>query len=168
MQLNKTSKKKRRLVLKNKRFGRARRIVKKNIFKLPYGIANLYLNRSFTNIFITLTDIENNVIISRSSGQTIKAYEPNPEDPNATNYKLVHSKRPKVVPQAIEAIMKAISRYFKLYHIRKVHIILKIKFNVLFSYLLKELKFYGIQVLSFTISRPIAFNGVARKKMRRV
>lgn len=110
----------------------------------------------------------NNVIVSRSSGQSIKAHEPDPDDPNATNYKLVHSKRPKVVPQAIEAIMKMISKYFNLYRIRKVHIILKIKFNVLFSYLLKELNFYGIQVLGFTVLRRIAYNGVARKRTRRV
>lgn len=114
--------------------------------------AIIYLNKSYTNIFITLADLRRDVIISKSSG---------------SSEGISHSKRRKTVPQAIENILKGMSKYFKLYNIKFVKIVLKIKVNVLFYYLLKELTFYNIGVKGFSIRRPIAFNGTRGRKIRR-
>lgn len=124
---------------------------KKDHFFLPKATAKIYLNKSYTNIFITLADFKNKVIVYKSSGSS----------------GIRGSKRRKTVPQAIEVIMKKLSIYLKLYRIKQVVIILKIKINVYFYYLLKELTYYNINIKGFLISRPIAFNGVKGRKLRR-
>ena len=63
--------------------------------------------------------------------------------------------------------MKVLSRYLKLYSIKTVKIILKIKVNVSFHYLLKELAYYNIAVKGFSVRRPVAFNGIRGRKLRR-
>jgi ribosomal protein S11 len=40
--------------------------------------------------------------------------------------------------------------------------------NKFFYFLTKELAFYGITVVNFRIRRPVAFNGVRRRKLRRL
>lgn len=103
---------------------------KKMHFNLPNNLALLYLNKSYTNIFITLADMNRRVIIGKSSGSSTG---------------IPRSKRRKTVPQAVENIFVGLSRYLKLYDITKVIIILKIKMNVLFHYLIKELTYYMLR-----------------------
>jgi len=135
--------------LKKKHFIRG--LKKKNHFKFRNSTAKIYLNRSYTNIFITLTDYRNKVIICRTSGSSgIKG-----------------SKRRKRVPQAIEAIMKKLSVHLKLYKITKILIILKMRMNIYFRYLLKELTYYNITIAGYCVRRPKAFNGVKGRKLRR-
>jgi ribosomal protein S11 len=126
---------------------------KKDHFFLPNNTAKLYLNRSYTNIFITLTDMQDRVIICKSAGNS----EPTQ-----------HSKRYKIIPQAIETICEKLHFFFDLYSINKVLIVLKIKKNILFDYLLKELDYYFINVIGIQIRRTVAFNGVRSRKARRV
>lgn len=125
---------------------------RKNHFLIPEKTAIIYSNKSYTNIFITLTDLKRRVIISKSSGMSAG---------------ISHSKRRKIVPQAVEFITKDLYKYLKLYGIKIVRIILKIKVNVLFHYLLKELAYYNIMVKSFSIRRPVASNGTRGRKIRR-
>jgi len=125
---------------------------KKMHFHLPNNLALLYLNKSYTNIFITLADMKRRVIIGKSSGSSAG---------------IPRSKRRKIVPQAVENIFVGLSRYLKLYNIKKVIVILKIKMNVLFHYLIKELTYYNVKIRGFVVRRPIAFNGTRGRKLRR-
>ena len=87
--------------------------------------ARIVLKRSYTNIFITLMDLNDQVVICKSSGSSgIKG-----------------SKRAKNSPQAIEKIVASLHAYLKLYQIQSVDIILKMRKNVYFHYLLKELAY---------------------------
>jgi hypothetical protein len=72
------------------------------------------------------------------------------------------------VPQAVESIMKNLFQYLKLYKILNVEIILKIKINVFFHYLLKELTYYNVNITGYAVHRAIAFNGTKGRKLRRV
>jgi ribosomal protein S11 len=74
-------------------------------------IAKIYIKRTYTNIFITLTDINNKVIICKTSGSSDKIY----------------NKRKKKIAQAVEKIIFRIKKYFKLYNIMFLHLILKMK-----------------------------------------
>src|SRR5689334_3775617 len=87
---------------------------KKNIFffgKFLNKIGKIYIRRTFSNIFITLCDLKNKVITSESSGSS----------------DIYQNKRRKKIPQAIEKIIIKLNKFFKLYNISFLHVILKIK-----------------------------------------
>jgi ribosomal protein S11 len=128
------------------------KLKQKNHFVLSENTGKIYLNRSYTNIFITLTDLNDKVIICKTSGTS----------------GLVGSKRRKNVPQAIENIMKNLFSYLRLYKISNIEIVLKIKINIFFHYLLKELTYYNINIIGYTVHRAIAFNGTKGRKLRRI
>ena len=77
------------------------------------------------------------------------------------------SKRHKKVYQALETIVKALIKYLKLYKIKKVYLIFRMRLNRYTQTLIKELSFYGIKILGFRIHRFVAFNGVRGRKLRR-
>lgn len=114
--------------------------------------ARIYLRRTFSNIFITLTDWHHRTIVCKTSG----------------NSGVIGSKRRKKAPYAIENIIKELNVFFKLYKITEVYIILKMRINTFFYFLTKELAFYGINVKHFHVRRPIAFNGTRGRKLRRL
>lgn len=114
--------------------------------------AKLYLRRTFSNIFLTLTDLKNKVIICKTSGSSgIKG-----------------SKRRKKVPYALEVILKVMSSFFKLHKINAVQIVLKMRVNAFLYAVLRELSHYNITVVRFTVRRSIAFNGTKGRKLRRL
>lgn len=142
--------------IKKKVFPKYGKIIKKKHFFFKKGnlenTAKIYLNKSYTNIYVTLTDLHNKVIICKSSG----------------NSGIFGSKRRKIAYQAIELIIRKLSVYLKLYNIITVIIILKIKINPLLYFLLKELIYYNIIIKEISLRRPKAFNGVRGRKMRRI
>jgi ribosomal protein S11 len=128
---------------------------KKNHFffgNLKNKIANIYIKRSFTNIFITLCDLNNKVIICKTSGSS----------DSFTN------KRRKRISQAVEKIILKIKKTIKLYNIVKLHIILKMKIKSHVYTLINRLKYYGLIILSICSKRKMSHNGVKGRNIRRL
>lgn len=115
-------------------------------------IAKIYIKRTYTNIFITLTDINNKVIICKTSGSSDKVY----------------NKRKKKIAQAVEKIIFRIKKYFKLYNIMFLHLVLKMKVKAHVYTLLNKLHIYGIKVLSIKSKKLLAHNGVKGRNLRRL
>lgn len=114
--------------------------------------ARIYLRRTFSNIFITLTDLKHRTIVCKTSG----------------NSGVAASKRRKKAPYAIENIVKELNVYLKLYKISRVYLVLKMRVNTFFYFLTKELAFYGINIINFRVRRSVAFNGTRGRKLRRL
>jgi ribosomal protein S11 len=123
-----------------------------NLGKLNNRICYIYIRRTFSNIFITLCDLNKKVIICQTSG-TSDIYE---------------NKRRKRIAQAVEKIMFKINKYFKLYKIKAVFIILKMKIKSHVYTLIKKLMYYNIVILGITFKRSIAHNGVKGRNVRRL
>ena len=95
--------------------------------------AKLYLRKTWSNIFITLTDLRNKVIICKTSG----------------NCNISHSKRRKKIAMAIETIIKYLyDESISLFNIKNIEIILKMRVRSHLYTLLKRLKYYKINILS--------------------
>jgi len=114
--------------------------------------ARIYLRKTFSNIFVTLTDLHHRTIVCKTSG----------------NSGIMGSKRRKKVPYAIENIVKELNQFLKLYKITRIFLVLKMRINKFFYFLTRELAFYGISIINFRIRRPVAFNGVRSRKLRRL
>jgi len=112
----------------------------------------LYLKRSASNTFLTLTDLHHKVIVCKTSGSS----------------NIIGSKRKKKSPYAIESIVAEMNKFFQLYKITKIRLILKMRINSFFYFLNKELTFYGLKIIQFRVKRPVAFNGVRGRKLRRL
>lgn len=63
--------------------------------------AFIHIRRTYSNIFVTLTDLNANVIVCKSSGSS----------------GIIRSKRRKKAPQALENIVNALMPYLKLYEL---------------------------------------------------
>jgi len=122
------------------------------IKKYKFNMGRLYLRKSFSNIFLTFTDLSNKVIICKTSG----------------NSGITGSKRRKRIPLALETIVKSLHRFFLLYQIKSIQIVLKMRKNSYFKTLLKLLSYYGISISGFSYRRILAFNGVKGRKLRRL
>lgn len=115
--------------------------------------ARVYLKRSHSNVFITITDLRGKVIKCHSSGSAIQ---------------LCRSKRIKKSPQAIESIIRELVPTFNLYKIKLVHIYLRSRISVFFHYLIRELEYYGIKLDRIIVKRRYPHNGVRGRKKRRI
>lgn len=115
-------------------------------------LACVHLRKVHSNIFITVTDLDYKVIICKTSGSS----------------GILNLKRKKRAPYAIEAIAKTLNPYFKSYNIRRVYIILKMRIRAHLYILLRELAFYGIEVVGIKSRRKVSFTAVKGKKIRRV
>jgi ribosomal protein S11 len=115
-------------------------------------IAKIYIKKTYTNIFITLCDLKNKVIICKTSGSSDKIY----------------NKRKKRIAQAVEKIIFRIKKYLKLYKIMYIHLILKMKVKAHIYTLLSKLHSYGIKILSIKSKKIIAHNGVKGRNLRRL
>jgi len=127
--------------------------MKFNLGKKKNKIAKIYIKRTYTNIFITLTDLNNKVIICKTSGSSDNS---------------IFNKRRKKIPQAIEKIIFKINNYLKLYNITNIHLILKMRIKSHVYTLLSKLYSYGIKISSITSKRLIAHNGVKGRNLRRL
>ena len=67
----------------------------------------IYFRKSFSNLFMTLTDLNDNVICCKTSGSC----------------GIQGSKRRKTVPQAVETIFKEIYNIMKLFKIVQVELV---------------------------------------------
>ena len=115
-------------------------------------IGKIYIRRTYTNIFITLTDLNDKVVLCKTSGSSD-----------------VHkNKRRKRIAQAVEKIMLYIRKTMKLYNIVKLHIILKMKVKSHVYTLINRLKYYGLSILSICSRRKLAHNGVRGRNIRRL
>lgn len=123
-------------------------------FKLgnKFKTAKIFIKKTYSNIFITLTDLNNKVIICKTSGSSEKIY----------------NKRKKKVAQAVEKIVFKIKHYLNLYNILYVHIIIKMKIKTHIYTLLTKLKLYGINIISLKSKKILAHNGIKGRNLRRL
>lgn len=122
-------------------------------FGLINKTANIFIKRTYTNIFITLTDLNNKVIVCVTSGSA---------DNSVTN------RRRKKIALAVEKIVLLLNYFFKLYEIRYINVILKMKIKAHVYTLLSKLIYYGLIVLSISSRKIIAHNGVKGRRLRRL
>lgn len=129
----------------------------KKFFRLggtgEYKIANLFIKRSYTNVFVTLADLDNKVIACVTAGSA---------DTSITN------RRWKRAPIAIEEIVIALNAFFRRYNVRFVNIILKMRAKAHVYTLLTKLAYYGLTVLSIKSRKFLAHNGVKGRRLRRL
>lgn len=138
-------------IMANKQFK-----IKKNksfFFGLIDKTANIHIKRTYTNIFITLTDLNNNVIVCVTSGSA---------DNTITN------KRRKTIALTVEKIVLALNHFLKLYEIKYVNVILKMKVKAHIYVLLTKLVYYGLIVLNIYSKKLLAHYGVKGRKLRRL
>jgi ribosomal protein S11 len=113
--------------------------------------AKIHIKKSFSNIFITLTDLHDKVIICYSSGSAMA----------------VVSKKQKSSPYAVEAIVKKLLLHLRLYNIKSLQIILRLKVSSHVYFLIKELNFYGFTVSNILERKCLPHNGVRSRKAPR-
>lgn len=116
-------------------------------------MANIYIRRTYTNVFVTLTDMKNNVVICITSGSA---------DKTLTN------RRKKRIAQAVEQIVLAMNYFFRLYEIKSLNIILKMRVKAHVYTLISKLINLGLSILSISSRRLIAHNGVKGRRLRRL
>ena len=115
--------------------------------------AKIYLRKTWSNIFLTLTDLKNRVIICKTSG----------------NCKVSNSKRRKKIAMSIEKIIKHLyDESLLLFNIKNIEIILKMRVRSHLYTLIKRLKYYKINIISIISRKKIAHNGIRKKKIRRL
>jgi len=113
--------------------------------------AKIHIKKSFSNIFITLTDLQDKVIICYSSGSAMAAA----------------SKKQKTSPYAVEAIVKKLLLYLRLYNIKSLQIILRLRVSSHVYFLIKELNFYGFTISNILERKRLPHNGVRSRKAPR-
>jgi ribosomal protein S11 len=113
--------------------------------------AKIHIKKSFSNIFITLTDLNNLVIICFTSGSANPSF----------------SKKKKISPYAVEYIAKKLLFYLKFYKIKALEIILKLRISAPVFFLLKELQYYGFSVSKIVERYSLPHNGVRERKAPR-
>jgi ribosomal protein S11 len=116
------------------------------------GLAFLILNKTHSNIFITLTDYKMKVIICKTSGASNVGF----------------TKKKKSAPQAVERIVKELAFFFKIYGIKFLDIILRFKVTSHTLILVKELSSLGVGIRRFLQRLRIGHNGMRGRKLRRI
>jgi ribosomal protein S11 len=119
---------------------------------LTNRIGKIYLRRTFSNVFITLTDLKNQVIICKTSGTS----------------KISENKRRKRIAQAVETIMLHIYKFIQLYKIVNLHLFLKMRVKSHVYTLIKVLTNYKLNIKKIILKRKIAHNGVKGRNIRRL
>ena|ERR1700744_2663255 len=113
--------------------------------------AAIFMARRYTNIFITLTDFNNRVIVCKTAGAAgIKG-----------------SKKRKTNPQAVETIVKSLKFYFKKYNIKKVSLNMKTKITSHAFALVRYLQFFKVKVISVKCAVAIPHSYIRGRKIRR-
>ena len=102
----------------------------KNKFNFYNNSCRLYLKKTHSNIFLTLTDLRGRVVKCATSGSA----------------GLGHSKRRKKAPQSIEKIMLSLKFYFDLYKIKGILLYFSAKTSKIFYTLLKEIQYNGLYI----------------------
>jgi ribosomal protein S11 len=134
-------------------------MVKKNKKRSPkffFGLAKrrqvrIYLRKSFTNIFFTVTDLRNKVIYTLSGGMC--------SDKN--------NRRSKIIPFIVEAMSKKIIKVFRALNISLVQLILKTSLRAHLRVLVYRLSKANFHVSSILDRRIAAHNGVRARSLKR-
>ena len=111
------------------------------------------IKRSFSNLFLSLLDPFERVIITKTSGLVKE---------------IGSTKKKKISPHAGEFIVRAFAEYFTLYDITSVIIILKCRVSAHIFLILKELMVLGIKINGYMDRRAAGHNGMRARKIRRV
>lgn len=109
------------------------------------------MRSSYSNIFVSLTDVNNKLIICCTSGSS----------------GIRKTKRLKCAPQALGAILDKMSVYFFRYKIRFVEVIIRDSIAPPTEALLYELRRHKIVVVCLKERRGLAHNGPRPRKLRR-
>ena len=127
---------------------------KKFVFKNKNykNLAILIINRSHSNIFITLTDLNKSVVICKSAGGCSES----------------NLKKKKKSPQIIENLIENLNYYFELHKIQNFFIVLKVRFSGHIVILVKELFDRGYNIKRYYQRIKIAHNGCRGRKLRRI
>lgn len=125
--------------------------LKKSTHNFVNNIANLYIRRTWTNIFVTITDSKNKVLICKSSGMFIAS----------------KNKRLKKAPQSLEIIVWEISKILKDKNINSVNLILKSRITQHIYTLVRELLYRNISVKSFINKFSIPYGKLRGRVKRR-
>lgn len=137
--------------LKRLKFNR-RFFVKRRHFKFGGKfLANVLLRCTRANTFLTLTDIKNQVIISKSAGSC----------------GIIGRKKKKISPYVIESMVNYLTPYLRLYNIKQLNLIFKSKSRSFFPFLIKNLHMNGLTINDCFDRYRVAHNGVRLGKAPR-
>jgi ribosomal protein S11 len=138
------------------KFKKSRRRISK-LFKKPHFFfgrkdkkGKIFLKRSRSNYFITMTDIKGRVIRSYTTGSVVFG-----------------SKRKCLSPYAIEGVFNKLVIFIKLYNLKKFDVIIKVLSPGHLYSLLKEMKKHNLIVIALLNRLPLPHNGVRGQKIPR-
>ena len=129
------------------------RLKERQKFQLgPYKCkAKILFQTTYSNIFLSLLDLNDKVICFKSSGHLPNSY-------NKKNKKPLYN---------IGLLMELLSKYLTLYKITRIIFEIRAKRPFFYGkYLLSEFKTYGLWVDTFKHYVPIAHNGVKGRHIR--
>lgn len=121
-----------------------------HIRKRHVRVAKLYIRQSLTNVFLTLTDVNNLVIYTISAGMISPA----------------NNVRVKLSASILENMIRKIRERMKYIKVSRLEIIFRSTMNE-YKTILSELEKYGIKVLIISDRRISAHNGVRKRKEAR-
>lgn len=116
------------------------------MFNLNFGLkwyfkeARLFMKKRYSNFIMTLTDLDDRLIFYRTAGMIIKSAK----------------RKPKVIPDVVVAMFDTFLPYIKLYNLKAVEIVLKMRAGAHFRQLLTVLSNCGIGVTFLTSSRYLS------------
>lgn len=114
--------------------------------------AYLYLRKTFSNVFVTLTDFNNKVILCCTSG-------------SSTYFR---RKRQKTFPKIMEAIASQLVAFLKLYDVDNINIILKNIMTSHLRFLLRTLLNESIKVNAIQDRIPFVSTFLRGRRIRRI
>jgi len=132
---------------------KVRKVKTKKVFSQTgnTNICKIYVRLVFSNIFCTMTDMRDRVVICCSAGSS----------------GVTGTKRRKIAPQALQYIMRKMYPYMSKYGVRKVELVLVNRVSKIAYHLAKEIAHYGLLVSFVTEKLVLAHNGVRPRKLRR-
>jgi ribosomal protein S11 len=114
-------------------------------------VARLHFRHTTSNIYLTLTDINDRILYTRSTGMQTEA----------------KNKRERVCIPVFELMTTAIVNKLNLLKINKLQIIMRSRLRRYFVTMLRLLVQYGIKIVKMFNIPYIPHNGVRGKKQRR-
>lgn len=121
-------------------------------FKSSQGLKmRLFFRRSFTNIFITLTDLRNKVVFSLSAGMCTEK----------------NNRRTKVAPFIVETMALKLVQVLQKFKIVALIVIMRSSLRSHLRILVSKLVKYNYKILSISDRRIVAHNGVRGKSIKR-
>jgi len=112
----------------------------------------VHMRKSFTNIFITLTDLQDKVIHTTSIGQFSK----------------INNKRVKLSPVIYLKMIRKFFQFMRKLKFRKYEMILRSRFGHHLITFVRESLYYGLRPFRLINRRIVAHNGVRARHIRRI